>query len=432
MNKLLQQVGIQDESYSLLKVSELIERKIIDKPMDGNHGEIHPKGEDFVESGIPFVMASDINNGHVDYKNCKFISKRQAESLRKGFAKNGDVLVTHKATIGRTAIVNYSEHEYIMLTPQVTYYRVVNHDVLNNLYLKYYFDSTLFQKTLSLWAGAGSTRAYLGITAQHNLPIIVPPIEKQIKIGSILKSYDLLIENNNSRIELLESMAKEVFHEWFIRFRFPNYQNSQFDKGKPTEWEFKPFSQCIELNPKESLNKDDLKSYVGMEALSTKLMYFNSSESRTGNSGSKFRNGDVLFPRITPCLENGKRGFVMSLNENEVALGSTEFIVFRAKDLTPEYIYFLSCYEPFRSHAENSMVGASGRQRVSESCFSFFLVSVPPKEVLSEFTKIVSPMFENIKLLMKQNENLIATRDSLLPRLISGKIDVDKLKIQAS
>jgi type I restriction enzyme, S subunit len=146
-------------NWTKRKVSDLVNLDIIEKPLDGNHGEIHPKGDDFINSGIPFIMASDINNSFIDLKTCKFISKEQAKILRKGFAKTGDVLLTHKASIGRTAIVPKISDEYILLTPQVTYYRVKDHSKLNNSYLKYYFDSKPFQDVLASFSGAGSTRA---------------------------------------------------------------------------------------------------------------------------------------------------------------------------------------------------------------------------------------------------------------------------------
>lgn len=175
-------------------VQELIDLEMIDEPLDGNHGSIHPKATDYVSSGVPFIMANNLINGVIDFKGCAFISERQAKTLRKGFAKPGDVLLTHKATIGRTAIVT-NEYETVILTPQVTYYRIKSG--IDNRYLKYYFDSPNFQTILNNWAGSGSTRAYLGITAQHKLPIILPPFVEQKKIASILKSLDDKIELNN-------------------------------------------------------------------------------------------------------------------------------------------------------------------------------------------------------------------------------------------
>ena len=127
--------------WKCLTVKKLVEQRVLDKPLDGNHGSFHPKGDDFVEIGIPFIMASDLINSHVDLQSCKYISFDQAQTLRKGFSIEGDVLLSHKATIGRTAIVGKLNTAYIMLTPQVTYYRVIDSGVLNNKYLKYYFDS---------------------------------------------------------------------------------------------------------------------------------------------------------------------------------------------------------------------------------------------------------------------------------------------------
>ena len=174
-------------------VQELIDLNMLEEPIDGNHGSIHPKASDYVNTGVPFIMANNLVDGVVDLDGCAFITEKQAKKLRKGFAKPGDVLLTHKATIGRTAIVP-NKYEFIILTPQVTYYRV--RTGINNKYLKYYFDSPFFQGILNNWAGSGSTRAYLGITAQHRLPIILPTYDEQVKIGNFLDILDNKIRIN--------------------------------------------------------------------------------------------------------------------------------------------------------------------------------------------------------------------------------------------
>ena len=175
-------------------VQELIDKGWLEEPLDGNHGAIHPKTTDYVPVGVPFVMATDLKGGTVDLVHCAFISEKQASGLRKGFSHPGDVLLTHKATIGRTAIVP-NDYQTIILTPQVTYYRVK--DGIYNHYLQYYFDTPEFQATLANWAGSGSTRAYLGITAQKKLPIVLPDYNSQKRIAIILEVLDQKIENNN-------------------------------------------------------------------------------------------------------------------------------------------------------------------------------------------------------------------------------------------
>lgn len=175
-------------------VQDLIDEGLIEPPMDGNHGSIHPKTSDYVEKGVPFIMANDIVDGEINFENCAHISETQANTLRKGFAKPGDVLLTHKATIRRTAIVP-DNYETVILTPQITYYRIIRG--INNRFLKYYFDSRVFQTIFYNWAGAGSTRAYLGITAQRKLPVVLPPLDEQEKIADILGAIDKKISINH-------------------------------------------------------------------------------------------------------------------------------------------------------------------------------------------------------------------------------------------
>lgn len=258
----------------------------------------------------------------------------------------------------------------------------------------------------------------------------IPRLSTQKKIAAALAAYDDLIENNRRRIALLERMAEQLYREWFVRFRFPGYQNAKFEKGLPKDWSLKPLSKAVRINPTERPTASEAKPYVGMEDLSLTSMYFSSKEKRTKNAGSKFRNRDILFPRITPSLENGKRGFVMGLQEGEVAIGSTEFIVLRERLIGAEQIYFLSCSSDLRTHAEQSMVGASGRQRVQEKCFDSFMVAVPPVELSKRFSELIQPFFDQTFILENESVLLKRARDLLLPRLISGKLRMDDLDIE--
>ena len=170
-------------------VGSMIHDGILEKPLDGNHGETHPKKSEFQSSGVPFIMASDLANGSVDQNNCYFISKSQAETLRKGFAKDGDVLISHKGTIGRTAVLR-TDLDYVMLTPQVTYYRTADQNRLLPEFLYFYFHSATFLRVMRDLASAGSTRAYIGITKQHELPLLLPEITLQLELIDRFKSIE--------------------------------------------------------------------------------------------------------------------------------------------------------------------------------------------------------------------------------------------------
>lgn len=151
--------GYLPNDWEKVTVAELIERDVLMKPMDGNHGGDHPTSEDYQEEGVPFILAKNINNGSLDFEDCKKLPKDFTDNLRKGFAKKGDVILSHKGTVGRTAVLDSVPDEYVMLSPQTTYYRIIDKDKLENHYLRYYFDSSGFQKKFESWAD-GSTRPY--------------------------------------------------------------------------------------------------------------------------------------------------------------------------------------------------------------------------------------------------------------------------------
>ena len=184
------------------------------------------------------------------------------------------------------------------------------------------------------------------------------------------------------------------------------------------------------VNPTLKVTKDGDRPFVPMNSLSNDSMLIDAIEYRRGANGSKFQNGDTLFARITPCLENGKTAYVQCLpSDQAIGSGSTEFIVLRSRTVCPEFVYLLARSNEFRNNAIKSMSGATGRQRVQEECFEKFAVAHPSEKVLSRFREIVAPMFATIQVLANCNSNLRRTKDFLLPQLMSGGVDVEDLEI---
>lgn len=299
-------------------------------------------------------------------------------------------------------------------------------------FFAYCFRTPLVRKGLTAYGG-GTNISNLNQDILGRLEVPAPSVEVQRRVAGILAAYDDLIENNTRRIQVLERMAQAIYREWFVNFRFPGHATVKFVASPlgpiPQGWNAVPVPEAVELNPRTKVPRDGLKPFIPMTSLSNGSMLISDPEMREGNSGSKFKNGDTLFARITPCLENGKTGFVQFLPSDEVvAFGSTEFIVLRSRSVTPEYVYCLARSDEFRGCAIKSMSGATGRQRVQEACFEKFLLVQPPEQALAPFTEIVRPMFKLIHCLARKNENLRRTRDLLLPRLLSGQLE---LKMEA-
>lgn len=424
-------IGIRDPSFELTTVGDLVKRGVLERPIDGNHGEIHPKSADFVTEGVPFVMASDLKNGRVDYDRCAFITERQAESLRKGFAKNGDVLLTHKATIGETAIVDYDKHPYIMLTPQVTYYRIKDRAVLSNRYLKAYFGSSLFQRTLQMLAGSGSTRAYLGITEQHRLPIILPPPDKQEKIAAVLATFDDLIANNQRRIVLLESMAEEIYREWFARMRFPGYETAAFEKGMPVGWQASTAAAMVHVQG-GGTPSTEVSQYWGGD-----IPFFSPKDSHDGayclqtdqritelgleNCASRLFSKGTIFITARGTVGN------LVLAGEPMAMNQSCYALVPKIDKEPYFVFTgLRCAVDVIKGVSNSGVF----DNVVMDTFKIIPLINPGDALRERYNEEVGPIYEQSLVLRRSNMLLRATRDTLLPRLISGKLRVDALDIQ--
>lgn len=173
--------------WTKLTVREAVKQGYIARPLDGNHGAKHPKGDDYVPEGVPFIMAQDLKDKQVDFDRCHFITEKQASTLKKGWAKTGDVLLTNKGTIGRVAIVQESEYEDMLLTPQITYYRCIKD--IDNEYLAGYFITDFFVNQLEKLT-TGTTRASVTITQQENLELIIPPVDMQREFVAFVKQSD--------------------------------------------------------------------------------------------------------------------------------------------------------------------------------------------------------------------------------------------------
>src|SRR3989344_2208693 len=181
----------------------------------------------------------------------------------------------------------------------------------------------------------------------------------------------------------------------------------------------------VDFNPTEQLKRNENTRHVEMKDLPEQGMWVSSEVNKPYKGGSKFRNGDTLMARITPCLENGKSAFVSFLPENELAFGSTEFIVLRPKNkVFKEYVYYLVRNDTFRDFAIKSMVGSSGRQRVQTDAIQHYQLSLPLENLVDDFHTLMKPVFQQIKTNSIKNEKLSAIRDSLLPRLMSGKLKI--------
>ena len=331
-------------------------------------------------------IANTIGTDMTTYK----IVKKNQFTYGSITSRNGD----------KISIALLQEDEAIVST-SYTVFEVIDINELLPEYLMMWFRRQEFDR-YARYMSHGSTRESFGWEEMCDVELPVPTPEKQ---KEIIKEYHIItdrIKLNEQVNQKLEDTAQSIYKEWFV-----NFESTKSVK----------LNDYIEFNPKHTIKKEQLTSYIEMADVQEDVMSLKNIIKRPFTSGSKFKNQDTLLARITPCLENGKTAFVTGLNKNEVAFGSTEFIVMRAKkEISPYWVYCLAREENFRSYAISSMVGSSGRQRVHSDYLKEYEILIDT-EKMNNFHITVKPLFELIDLKAKENKNLEILRETLLSKM---------------
>lgn len=279
----------------------------------------------------------------------------------------------------------------------------------NTRYLSYLLSTMNLGRLSGQSAQPGLSVKYLS-----NVKIFIPSLNIQKKIVSVLSLLDDKIKLNNKINDNLQQQAFALFEQLLLTA----------DDGECS------VADIAHLNPKRTLAKNQEAKCIEMSQLSTSGAFPSGWEKRPFNGGMRFSNGDTLLARITPCLENGKAAFIDFLDTSEVAFGSTEYIVLAPKgEIPPEFLYCLARYPVFSDYAVKNMNGSSGRQRVSAETIGQFKLPRPSTNELKRFGNVVSSLFLKMRFNSLENMRLSSLRDSLLPKLMSGELDVSELDI---
>jgi type I restriction enzyme S subunit len=432
--------------------------------------------KDFISNeGMPWVKIADATSGE-----SRFIEQTKERIKLEGVEKSksvfsGDLILSNSATPGLPKFMKIEAciHDGWML--------LRNFRGLNK---RFAYWLLLHERKNLVMCGNGSVFVNLKTDILKDHEVIIPDEVEQERIADILDSIAEKIELNHQINQTLESILQAIFKSWFVDFEPVKAKISAIEAGEDSEgitraamsaisgradeeldqlqaeqpehyiqlkttaelfpaamqnselgevpegWESKAFSKVIDVNPTRRLSKGKLATKVSMGDLNTWQSWIDSWQKEEYKSGPKFKNGDTLFARITPSLENGKTAFVNFLSAGETAYGSTEFIVFGPKIIASgSYIFCLSRSEHIRETAINAMTGTSGRQRVPNDLFDHMLICVPPDKIVGKFNEITVYLFRMIEHNSKESINLKKARDTLLPKLLSGELSVDATKL---
>lgn len=392
---------------------------------DGTHDS--PKLQ---SAGVPFIKGKSISQGFVDFDNCDFISRADhAEACRRVKPQIDDVLFSNIGSVGDTARVavyrEFSIKNVALFRPNPT--------VLDPRYFYYLVANPRFNESM-LNRRSGSAQPFITLGNLRDYEIAYHSDRAQQKcIASILSTYDDLIENNTRRIAILEEMARRIYEEWFVRFRFPGHEAVEMVESElglmPAGWSIAVLGDFVDeirdsVNPEKVLPDTPC---VGLEHIPRRSIALAEwgKASDVGSSKLRFLEGDILFGKIRPYFHKVAVAPVPGV-------ASSDAIVMRVKD--PEnfgLILSIVSSDAFVAHATQTSNGTK-MPRANWNVLNEYPVLIPAASLQAKYEELIVNMVSAIKNHVFRNRNLRTTRDLLLPKLISGEIDVSEIPVPES
>jgi type I restriction enzyme, S subunit len=418
-----------------LKVTDLEKNDIL-LVQDGNHGEDRPRQNEFGLGDTAFIRAADMLNGQILFETADHINEIALKRIRKGIGRGGDIIFSHKGTVGKLAIAPLDAPLFVC-SPQTTFWRTLDEHKLNRQFLYFFMCSQEFVQQWYSRKGETDMADYVSLTAQRDFFVVLPPIEEQRAIGRILGAFDERIELNRQMSHTLEATAHAIFKSWFVDFdpiaakvdgRRPYGMNEETDALFPAHYE----ESKLELKPRGWAPGSiaDLASYVNgknftKNATGKGRMVIRIAELNSGPGLSTVYNEveaqseNIAHPDDLIFAWSGSLD-VYRWHRDEALINQHIFKVIPKK--YPQWFVHFHLMEAmpfFQGIAADkaTTMGHIKREHISQA-----ELVLPPKEVLDVADKVISPLYNKIHQNERESIILSDIRDRLLPKLLSGEI----------
>lgn len=397
-----------------MKWESIVATQFCDSVRDGTHDTPKQTSE-----GKRLITSKHIKYGQILSEEGYFISEKDYESInRRSEVDQWDVLMSMIGTVGEAAIVKEKPSFAIK---NVALFKCG--DAVKANWLYYYLCSDegkgqLFGKQ------KGASQQFISLTQLRDLQIPNPCSDTQRRITNILSTYDNLIENNQKQIKLLEEAAMRLYKEWFVQLRFPGHETTPIVDGVPEGWAQTKLRQHISVNPNsitQSYKHEHIKyidiSSVSMGRVENKVEYLR--KEAPGRAKRLAADGDTIWGMVRPNLKS--YALILEPDDNDVF--STGFAILSPRSIPSTFLHCLVIQDEFVGYLINCTNGAA-YPAVKPNHFEEYVALIPIAEILSQFHEIVEPLFRKCKKLDAQIVLLRQARDKLLPKLMSGEIEV--------
>ena len=375
------------------------------------------------ETGVPFVTIANVDSyNHFDFSDTMFVPQSYYDKLDdKRKARKGDILLTVVGSFGIPILI--TDDTPFVFQRHIAILRP-NPAVVDSRFIYYTMMSKSFYAQADAYA-IGAAQRTISLTSLRRMKIAVPDLETQRKIADTLAPFDSLIDSNNKQIKILEQITETIYKEWFVRFRFPGYETAEFEDGIPVGWEYKKINEMFDTSSGGTPSRSNPEYYDGGtigwvktgELLDTLIIDTEEHITSAGlqNSAAKLIPIGALLCSMYAGV--GKLGFTTK----EITC-SQATCVFMPKSYVSN-IFMFHFLKLNKKYLENISFGAA-QQNISQVIINKIKFLVPKKELVVEYDKRVENIYKQIYTIMLKNKNLIKQRDLLLPRLMSGKLEV--------
>ena len=380
-----------------------------------------------VDYPTPYKMirTTNVRDGWVDLSSVRCVDEATyAKWTRRQQPRRGDVILTREAPLGEVGLLRSDES--VFLGQRLVAYRA-DPRKLDNRFLLYAMLGEDMQGQIRSM-GSGATVEHMRVPDCEKLTLRLPEIDVQRRIGSFLSAYDDLIENNTRRIAILEEMARCIYEEWFVRFRFPGHEGVRMVESElglvPEGWRMRALGDLVD-DVRDGVNPDAVPPdtpYVGLEHIPRRSIALAEwgQAADVGSSKLRFREGDILFGKIRPYFHKVAVAPV-------AGVASSDAIVIRAKKAEDFGLALaVASSDAFVAHATQTSNGTK-MPRANWGVLRQYRVPTPPQNLHKRFEELMTGVVSAVANHVLRNRNLRATRDLLLPKLISGELDLAAL-----
>ena len=398
--------------------------------------------DDYVESGVPFYRGKEIilKAKNEKLKETLFISEEKYQKIRESYdiPIPGDILLTSVGTLGVPYFIKDDERFYFK-DGNLTWFRNYK-EIVNRKYFYFWLLSPKMKNQINA-ARIGVAQPALTIVSLKNFEINLPSLSTQKNIASILSAYDTLIENNTRRIQILEEMAQRIYKEWFVDFKYPGHENDKFVDSElgmiPKGWSVVQLGNtCTRIQAggtplrsnKQFWMDGSIRWYKTKELQDNFLFYSEEKITEQGlkETSAKLFDAGTILMAIYGSPTVGRLGVLTEPSScNQAAIG----IVPDTNKISQSYLFYslFNLREYF-----NSIAMGAAQQNISKEKVVKAKIVLPSFDIINQFDDVTSTIMSLLRNFYSKNLNIRETRDLLLPKLISGKIDISDLDIDTS